>query len=201
MPRKAALDALTLFDSLVYTCTYRVAIDPPSAAQAWVMHARHQLRSAIGAFGSFYRLPGIVLVEAELPPEYERPLADAVSRAVAGLPSFSVELGGLAHTADRKCIHVPVRVPEAASVLRARIADHVRANRRIRKLGVEVHDEPRLVVADGLKAAQFEAAWALLQGDAFSGVQPVRDVVLLKRELADTSLDEHVATLPFVRGH
>ena len=62
MPRKPAVDALKLFDSLVYTCQYRVALDPPSAAQAWVMQVRHQLKAAIGVFGGFYRLPGIVLM-------------------------------------------------------------------------------------------------------------------------------------------
>lgn len=200
MPRKASKDALTLFDALVYTCLYRVSLDPPSAAQAWVMQARHQLRDRIGDFAGFYRLPGIQLLEADLPPEYERPLSDSVSRAVAGLPGFTLRLEGLAHTPDRRRIYIEVAAPGALAIMRQRIGDHVRANRRIKKLGVEVADRAELVVADGLKAAQFEEAWALLGREPFTAEHRVQDVVILKREWADTSLDEHVCNIPLLLG-
>lgn len=193
MPRKSAPDALTLFDALVYTRLYRVAIDPPSAAHAWVMQVRHQLRDRIGIFDGFYRIPGIALLEADLPPEYERPLSDAVARGSDGLHGFDLRLEGIAHTADRKCIHIAVK-GDTVLGLRDRVADHVRANRRIRKVGVDVLPEPRLVIASGLKSAQFEAAWALLGGEAFSAAHRVNDFVLLRREWDDTSLDEHVRT-------
>jgi hypothetical protein len=76
----------------------------------------------------------------------------------------------------------------------------VRADRRIKKLGVQVPERPLLPIATGLKAAQFEAAWGLLSPHPFTGEVRVNDVVLLKRELADTSLDEHVRTFPFDRS-
>lgn len=194
MARRTAADALTLFDSLVYTCLYRVAIDPPSEAQAWVMQVRHQLRERIGPFEGFYRLPGIMVIEADLPPEYERPLCDSVERAAGLQRPFAIRLEGIAHTPDRKCIHIGVDAGPAFSVLRDGISDHARVNKRIKKLGVDRAEEPRLVIADGLKASQFEQAWALLAGESFSGQRQVNDVVVLKREWSDTSLDEHVRT-------
>lgn len=194
MARKSAPDALTLFDALVYTRLYRVSIDPPSAAHAWVMQVRHQLRERIGIFDGFYRIPGIAVLEADLPPEYERPIADAVARGCDGQLGFDLRLEGIAHSPDRKVIHIAVQDGGALARLRGRVADHVRANRRIRKIGVDLLPEPRLVIASGLKAAQFDSAWALLNGESFSAAHRVNDLVLLRREWDDTSLDEHVRT-------
>lgn len=200
MVRRTATDALTLFDSLVYTCLYRVVIDPPSEAQAWVMQVRHQLRDRIGAFEGFYRLPGIVLIEADLPPEYERPLCDSVERAAGLHRPFPIRLDGIAHTPDRKCIHIGVDAGRSFLPLRDGLSDHARVNKRIKKLGVDAAEEPRLVIADGLKAAQFEQAWAMLEGESFNGQRQVNDVVVLKREWSDTSMDEHVRTCRLLGG-
>ena len=191
---RSSTDALTLFDSLVYTCEYRVVIDPASAILARVMEWRQLLKERIGVFGGCYRIPGIPLLEAELPPDYERALCDAIWRGSAGLAPFRLHLGGFAHTDDRRSIYIDVQQKDAVGPLRQRIADHVRANRRIKKLGVQVADRTVLPIATGLKAAQFEVAWGLLAPHPFTGEVRVHDVVLLKRELADTSLDEHVRT-------
>lgn len=192
MPRKSAVDALTLFDSLVYTCRYRVSIDLPSDALAWVMQCRHALRERIGAFECFYQLPGITLLETELPPEYEGALSDSIERGAQGQPAFQLRANGVHHSADRKMIYAEVDGPGALP-LQQRIGDHVRANRRIRKLGVEL-PPPLLLIAGPLKAAQFETAWAMLGTEGFSADRSVGDITLLKRELADDSLDEHVRT-------
>lgn len=197
MPRTKATDALTLFDALVYTCQYRLVIDPASGVLARVMEWRQAVRDKIGVFGGLYQIPGITLLESELPPDYERQLCDAIERGREGRTPFRIHLDGFAHTEDRKTIYINVTEQALITPLRQRIADHVRADRRIKKLGVQVPERPLLVVATGLKAAQFEAAWNLLSPHPFTGEVRVNDVVLLKRELADTSLDEHVRTFPF----
>lgn len=195
MPRKPAPDALALFDALVYTCQYRLVIDPASHVSARVMEWRQALRERIGTFNEAYHMPGIVLFGAELPPEYERPLVDAVERGAAGFAPFPLGIGGLLHTEDRKCIHLDIQEKGTVAALRQRVVDHVRTNRRIRKLGVEVADRTMLVIASGLKADQFDKAWSLLQPLSFTAQQRVSDVVLMKRELDLSSIDEHVRTV------
>lgn len=195
MPRKSTPDALALFDALVYTCQYRVVIDPASHVGARVMEWRQLLRQQIGTFNEAYQVPGIVLVGAELPPEYEKPLVDAVERGAAGFAPFPLGIGGLLHTEDRRCIHLDVQEKGTVAALRQRVVDHVRANRRIRKLGVEVAERSMLVVASGLKADQFNKAWSLLQPLSFTAQQRVSDVVLMKRELDNVSIDQHVRTV------
>jgi hypothetical protein len=199
MPRSKA-DALTLFDSLVYTNEYRLVVDPAGVVLARVMEWRQLLKERIGIFGGYYRMPGIPLLETELPPDYERALSDAIWRGSAGVAPFRLHLNGFAHSEDRRTIYIDVVEKDALNPLRQRIADHVRANRRIRKLGVQVAERARLPLATGLKAAQFEEAWALLSPHPFVGDVPVHDVVLLKRELADTALDEHVGTFALDGG-
>jgi 2'-5' RNA ligase len=161
------------------------------------MEWRQAVRDKIGVFGGLYQIPGITLLESELPPDYERQLCDAIERGREGRTPFRIHLDGFAHTEDRKTIYINVAEQALITPLRQRIADHVRADRRIKKLGVQVPERPLLVVATGLKVAQFEAAWNLLRPHPFTGEVRVNDVVLLKRELADTSLDEHVRTFPF----
>jgi hypothetical protein len=196
MPRKSTTDALALFDTLVYTCQYRLVIDPASHAAARVMEWRQTLRERIGKFNEAYQMPGITLFGAELPPEYEGPLADAIGRGSTGFPPFGLNLGGMAHTEDKKCIYVDLGEKGTIAALRQRIVDHVRSNRRIKKLGVEVAEHARLTVASGLKTDQFNAAWAMLAPLGFTTQQRVSDVVLMKRELDHTSIDQHVRTFP-----
>lgn len=196
MPRAAKQDVLTLFDALVYTCRYRLVIDPASHAAARVMEWRQLLRGRIGNFPEAYQMPGITLLESELPPEYEGPLTDAVMRGAEGYSPFTLNVGTITHTEDRKCIFIDLLEKGTVAALRQRIVDHVRANRRIKKLGVEVVDHARLVIASGLKADQFNTAWAMLAPLGFSAQQRVSDVVLMKRELDATSIDQHVRTFP-----
>lgn len=192
MPRRKQSDALTLFDSLVYTCLYRVSIDPPSATHAWVMQVRHQLRDRIGVFENFYRIPGIALLEADLPPEYERPLADSVARGAEAFRAFDLRFNGIRASADRRAILIALEEEGSARALRSRLSMHVSANRRIRKLGVEDDGELGIVIASGLKAAQFEAAWSLIGSEGYSAQRRVADVQIIKREWSDTSMDQHV---------
>lgn len=197
MARKDTPDALTLFDALVYTCQYRLVIDPASGVLARVMEWRQLLKDKIGIFGGYYQIPGIALLEMELPPEYEGALCDAITRGSAGQGPFRLQLTGFAHTEDKRTIHINVAEHGAIAPLRQQLSDHVRANRRIKKLGVHAAEPPLLALATGLKATQFEAAWSLLSPHPFTGDIGVKDLVLLKRELADTSMDEHVRTFPF----
>ncbi|MBK8497509.1 MAG: 2'-5' RNA ligase family protein [Flavobacteriales bacterium] len=201
MPRKSAPDALTLFDALVYTCQYRLVIDPASHAAARVMEWRQLLRERIGNFHEAYRMPGITLLESELPPEYEGPLTDAVARGAEGFEPFALNLGSLMHSDDRKAIYIDLIEKGTVAALRQRIVDHVRSNRRIKKLGVDVAEHARLTIASGLKADQFNTAWAMLAPLGFSAQQRVSDVVLMKRELDATSTDHHVRTFPLVPSH
>ena len=201
MPRKSTSDALALFDTLVYTCHYRLVIDPASHAAARVMEWRQLLRERIGKFDEAYQMPGIALFSAELPPEYEGPLADAIARGTTGFQPFGLHLGGMAHSEDRKCIYIDLSEKGTIAALRQRVVDHVRANRRIKKLGVAVAEHARLPIASGLKADQFNAAWALLAPQGFTAQQRVSDVVLMKRELDDTSIDQHVRTFPLEATH
>lgn len=194
MPRKSNTDALSLFDTLVYTCQYRLVIDPVSHAAARVMEWRQTLRERIGKFNEAYQMPGIVLLGSELPPEYEGPLADSIERGSAGFTPFTMNLGTLAHTEDKKTIYIDVLEKGTVAALRQRIVDHVRTNRRIKKLGVDVAERPMLTVASGLKADQFNAAWAMLAPLSFTAQQRVSDVVLMKRELDPMSIDQHVRT-------
>ncbi len=194
MPRKQPQDVLALFDTLVYTCHYRLVIDPASHAAARVMEWRQLLRERIGPFNEAYQLPGIALFGTELPPDYEGPLADAVERGSAGFAPFTLNLGGLSHSEDKRTIFMDMVEKGTVAALRQRIVDHVRTNRRIKKLGVQVVERPMLTIASGLKADQFNSAWAMLGAQAFTTQQRVSDVVLMKRELADTSMDEHVRT-------
>lgn len=196
MPRKPSPDALALFDTLVYTCQYRLVIDPASNVLARVLEWKQLLRDRIGVFGGAFHLPGIALFHSELPPDYERGLGDAVAQACAGCSTFTLSITGLARSEDRKTIFLELLEKEAIAVLRGRIVDHVRTNRRIKKLGVDVDERPMLTIASGLKPGQFATAWALLEASSFSAQQRVSDVVLMKRELDDTSLDEHVRTFP-----
>lgn len=196
MPRKAAPDALALFDTLVYTCQYRLVIDPVSNAAARVLEWRRALREHIGPFNEAYQMPGITLFATELPPEYERPLADAVVRGAAGFTPFTLNIGGLARSEDKRTIYMDALEKGTVAALRQRIMDHVQVNRRIKKLGVEVVEHPRLVIASGLKGDQGDRAWALLGGQTFTTQQRVSDVVLMKRELDHTSIDQHVRTFP-----
>jgi hypothetical protein len=200
MRRTKAPDALALFDTLVYTCQYRLVVDPASHVSARVMEWRQALRERIGTFREAYQMPGIALLASELPPEYEGPLADAIERGVEGFSPFGMSIGSLAHTDDKKTIYLDVGEKGMVAALRQRIVDHVRTNRRIKKLGVEVNDRAMLTIASGLKAEQFNAAWALLAVQNFTAQQRVSDVVLIKRELGDTSLDEHVRTFPLVQA-
>ncbi len=201
MTRKGSPDALTLFDALVYTCQYRLVIDPASGVLARVMEWRQLLKEKIGVFGGYYQIPGIPLLEMELPPDYEGALCDAIARGSADHAPFRLQLNGFAHTEDKRTIHISVAEHQALPPLRQRLSDHVRANRRIKKLGVHAPERILLPIATGLKAPQFEAAWSLLSPHPFTGDIGVKDVVLLKRELADTSLDEHVRTFPFDLTH
>ncbi len=201
MPSRSPQNALALFDTLVYTCQYRLVIDPASHAGARVMEWRQRLRERIGKFEEAYQMPGIPLFRAELPPEYEGPLADAIVRGTSGFQPFGLNLGGMAHSEDRKCIYVDLTEKGTIAALRQRVVDHVRANRRIKKLGVDVTEHARLPIASGLKADQFNAAWAMLAPLGFTAQQRVSDVVLMKRELDDTSIDHHVRTFPLEAGH
>ncbi len=196
MPRKSTTDALALFDTLVYTCQYRLVIDPASHAAARVMEWRQMLRERIGTFNEAYQMPGITLLGTELPPEYEGTLTDAIERGSAGYPPFGLTLSGMAHTDDKRCIHIDLGEKGTIAALRQRIVDHVRSNRRIKKLGVDVPEHTRLIVASGLKADQFNTAWAMLAPLGFTAQQRVSDVVLMKRELDLTSIDQHVRTFP-----
>lgn len=194
MPRRSTTDALALFDTLVYTCEYRLVIDPASHVSTRVMKWREDLRERIGRFNEGFQMPGIVLVASELPPEYEGPLADAIQRGSAGFAPFALNIGGLLHTEDKRTIYLDVMEKGIIAALRQRIVDHVRANRRIKKLGVEVAEHARLVIASGLKSDQFNAAWAMLASMGFTAQQRVSDVVLMKRELDHASIDQHVRT-------
>ena len=196
MARKATVDALSLFDTLVYTCQYRLVIDPASHLAARIMEWRQALRERIGTFNEAYQMPGIVLFQSELPPEYEGPLADTIERGTMGFPPFALNLGGMVHSEDRKSIHIELGEKGTIAALRQRLVDNVRANRRIKKLGVAVEEHPRLVIASGLKADQFTTAWALLGNQGGMIQQRVSDVVLMKRELDTTSIDQHVRTFP-----
>lgn len=196
MARKAAVDALSLFDTLVYTCQYRLVIDPASHLAARIMEWRQALRERIGTFNEAYQMPGIVLLNSELPPEYEGPLTDAIERGSAGFPPFALTLAGIVHSDDKKSIHIELGEKGTIAALRQRLVDNVRANRRIKKLGVSVEEHPRLVIASGLKADQFISAWALLANQPATIQQRVSDVVLMKRELDTTSIDQHVRTFP-----
>ncbi len=194
MPRKSPQDALALFDTLVYTCQYRLVIDAASHAAARVLEWRQALRERIGDFEEAYHMPGITLFSAELPPEYEGRLSDAIARATSGFPPFGIHLGGMTHTEDRKSIFIDLGEKGTIAALRQRTVDHVRSDRRIKKLGVEVAGHVRLCIASGLKAEQFNAAWAMLAPLGFTTQQRVSDVVLMKRELDRTSIDQHVRT-------
>ena len=196
MARKATVDALSLFDTLVYTCQYRLVIDPASHLAARILEWRQALRERIGIFNEAYQMPGIVLLNSELPPEYEGPLADAIARGSLGFPPFGLNLSGIGHSEDRRSIHIEVVEKGTIAALRQRLVDHVRTNRRIKKLGVAVEEHPRLVIASGLKADQFQSAWALLANQGNIIQQRVSDVVLMKRELDATSIDQHVRTFP-----
>ncbi len=196
MPRRSATDALALFDTLVYTCQYRLVIDPASHVAARVMEWRQLLREHIGKFNEAYQMPGIVLFGTELPAEYEGPIADAIARGSEGFAPFALNISGLAHTEDRKSIYLDVLEKGTVAALRQRIVDHVRSNKRVKKLGVEVVEHARLTIASGLKVDQFNAAWALLANQAITAQQRVSDVVLMKRELDHTSIDQHVRTFP-----
>ncbi|MFT3886527.1 MAG: hypothetical protein QM724_14225 [Flavobacteriales bacterium] len=200
MARKSAPDVLELFDTLVYTCQYRLMIDPASNAMARVMEWRQALRERIGTFEGAYQMPGIVLFGSELPPDYERPLCDAIERGCEGQATFTLNLGGLAHTDDRRTIYLDVLEKDVIAELRQRVVDHVRVNRRIKKLGVEVMERPMLPIASGLTAQQFTAAWALLEPLRFTTQQRVSDVALMKRELDRVSMDEHVRTFALMPG-
>lgn len=202
MPRTAKPDVLTLFDALVYTCHYQLVIDPASGALARVMEWKQALRERIGSFEGFYTLPCITLFTAELPPDYERDLCDGIQRGVAGRAIFTLHLNGIAHSTDCKTIYIDVVEKAAVTPLRERIADNVRANRRIKKLGVQVVEQPMVTIATGLKPDQFAAAWELLTPHVFTSEQRVNDVVLMKRELDHTSMDQHMRTFPLEpRGH
>ena len=201
MPRKSTPDALALFDTLVYTCHYRLVIDPASHAAARIMEWRQTLRERIGKFNEAYQMPGITLFGTELPPDYEGPLADAIQRGSTGFQPFGLNLGGMAHTEDKKCIYLDLNEKGTIAALRQRIVDHVRSNRRIKKLGVDVVERPMLTIASGLKADQFNAAWALLAPQGFSALLRVSDVVLMKRELDHMSIDQHVRTFPLELRH
>ncbi|MBP7407457.1 MAG: 2'-5' RNA ligase family protein [Flavobacteriales bacterium] len=196
MPRRSNTDALALFETLVYTCHYRLVIDPASHAAARVMEWRQQLRDRIGKFNEAYQMPGIVLFGAELPPEYEGALTDAIERGSTGFLPFGLNLGGMAHSEDKKCIYIDLNEKGTIAALRQRIVDHVRTNRRIKKLGVDVAERPMLTIASGLKTDQFNAAWAMLAPMGFTTQQRVSDVVLMKRELDHMSIDQHVRTFP-----
>lgn len=196
MPRKPHPDALALFDTLVYTCQYRLVVEPVSHVSARVLEWRQLLRERIGAFNESHQMPGIALLETELPPEYEGPLGDAVERGASGFSSFTLNYGALMHTEDRRSIHIDLGEKGIVAALRQRVVDHVCANRRIKKLGVDVVERPALTIASGLKADQFASAWALLANQGFTAQQRVSDVVLLKRELDPASMDQHVRTLP-----
>ncbi len=94
MPRKSTTDALAVFDTLVYTCQYRLVIDPASRAAACAMEWRRALRERIGTFNEAYQMSGITLFGTELLPEYEGTLADAIGRGSAGFPPFGLNLSG-----------------------------------------------------------------------------------------------------------
>ncbi|MBX2974203.1 MAG: hypothetical protein KF797_13995, partial [Flavobacteriales bacterium] len=141
-----------------------------------------------------------VLFSSELPPEYEGPLADAIARGSTGFPPFALSLAGITHSDDRKSIWIELAEKGTIAALRQRLVDNVRANRRIKKLGVSVEEHPRLVIASGLKADQFNSAWALLANQTATIQQRVSDVVLMKRELDTTSIDQHVRTFPLELG-
>lgn len=196
MPRRSATDALALFDTLVYTCQYRLVIDPASHVAARVMEWRQQLRERIGKFNEAYQMPGIMLFGTELPAEYEGPIADAIARGSEGFAPFGLNISGIAHSEDRKSIYLDVLEKGTVAALRQRIVDHVRSNKRVKKLGVDVVEHARLTIASGLKADQFNTAWALLANQAITAQQRVSDVVLMKRELDHTSIDQHVRTFP-----
>lgn len=201
MARRSSPDALTLFDSLVYTCEYRLVIDPASHVAARVMEWRQALRDRIGVFNEAYQMPGITLFSAELPPEYAGPLADAIVRGSSGFAPFAMNLGGLAHTDDKRAIYMDVLEKGMVAALRQRVVDHVQTNRRIKKLGVAIIERPMLAIASGLKTEQFNSAWAMLAAQSFTAQQRVSDVVLMKRELDHTSIDVHVRTFPLDAAH
>lgn len=196
MARRTDTDVLTLFDALVYTCQYRVVIDPASSAMARVMEWRTLLRERIGTFEGAFQMPGIVLLETELPPDYERDLCNGLERGIRGHAPFTLQISGIMHSEDRRSIHLGISAPELLAPLRDTMADHVRADRRIKKLGLRSVARPCLPIAAGLRAAQFNEAWKLLSPHPFALSQRVSDVVLMKREVADDSLDEHVRTFP-----
>ena len=60
------------------------------------------------------------------------------ARESAGYPPFALNLGNLTHSEDKKTIFLDLLEKGTIAALRQRVVDHVRANRRIKKLGVDV---------------------------------------------------------------
>lgn len=101
MPRKPNTDALASSDTLVHLPVPGGEY-PVSHVAARVMEWRQALRERIGKFNEAYQMPGIVLLGSELPPEYEGPLADSIERGSTGFTPFTMNLGTLAYTEDKK---------------------------------------------------------------------------------------------------
>jgi 2'-5' RNA ligase len=196
MPRKTADSTPELFETQVDLCRFLLVIDPAPAASARVMDQKQALRAQLGRFSGMHSIPHITLFFADLPVQCERDLAEGIARGCEGQRPFKLKLDGITHFPDKRTIYIDPVEKEPIGALRKSIVDHVRAFKRVKKLGVNVTDHPHLTIAAGLEPPQFDQAWSMLAPHVFKSEQNVYDVVLLRRALSQGAMYEHVKTFP-----
>jgi 2'-5' RNA ligase len=182
-----------LFDLPTELYRFLLVIRPSKALCDKVSAMKSLLAEHIGSFSGRHSIAHITLFYADLPIECERDLCESIAQGVAGHRSFTLHYNGIKHFPDKRTIYIDPVQKEAIAPVRKRIVRHVRNFPRTKK-GIKPTDHPHLTIAAGLKPAQFEKAWEMLEPYAHVSEEQVTEVVLLRRALREGERYVHVRT-------
>lgn len=161
---------------------FLLVVLPPATLGRQVTAWKATLRARIGGFSSANTLPHITLFFADVPFALGDDVIRAVDEGTAGRRPFQLHYRGLRHFPDKRTIYIDPIEKEAIAAVRSPIVAAARANAMLAE-HVRETDHPHLTIAAGLKADQFNSAWALLAREDFHAEQHVNEVVLLQRAL------------------
>lgn len=174
---------------------FLLTILPSPALSAEVDRLKALVHERVGSFSGRNTLPHLTLFIADLPIEFEQQICEGVERGVAGHKGFLLHYDGITHFPDKRVIYIDPVEKETLASIRTGIVASVHGYPHFAKV-ISVTEHPHLTIAAALKPAQFDRAWESLAPYEHRSEEPVKEVVLMRRELKSGTRYEQVRTFP-----
>lgn len=181
---------------MVPTHRYLALIPPSASIGEKVMRMRATLHERVGGFTGRKLMPHITLFLADVPEAMGASIVVGMEASLRHAVPFTIHYQVITHFPDRRTIYVDPVEKEAIAHLRAPLVAAVRSDPALGE-HVRVTDHPHLTIAAGLKPAQFEVAWTLLEPHVFQARHTVMEVCLLRRALIPNAVYEMVSRFLF----